>query len=99
MFFNVIDPLFYYHASWAVSKLKLKSELVEYMAVGLLTVLIDMPYDLIGTKFVHWIWHDTDPGLCKLDQIERKSQIDDELILSFAHFYFVVFIFFLHVLS
>lgn len=86
MFFNVIDPLFYYHASWAVSKLKLKSELVEYMAVGLLTVLIDMPYDIIGTKFVHWIWHDTDPGLCKLYQIKRKSQIDNKFISSFCTF-------------
>lgn len=47
-----------------MSKLKLKSELAEYMAVGLMTVLIDMPYDIIGIKYVHWIWHDTDPNIC-----------------------------------
>lgn len=46
--------------------MKLKSQLAEHLAVGLLTVLIDMPYDLIGAKFVHWIWHDTDPNICKL---------------------------------
>lgn len=62
---NNSDPVFYYHSSWAVSKLKLKKPFVEFMAVGLLTVLIDMPYDIIGIKYVHWIWHDTDPNICK----------------------------------
>lgn len=60
----MIDPVFYYHASWAASKLKLKSDLVESMAVGLLIVLIDFPYDIVGIKYVHWIWHDTDPNIC-----------------------------------
>lgn len=59
------DPVFYYHSSWAVSKMKLKNEFVECMAVGLLTVLIDMPYDMNGARYVHWIWHDTDPNICK----------------------------------
>lgn len=63
--FKKTDPVFYYHSCWAVSKLKLKKPLVECMAVGLLTVLIDMPYDIIGIKYVHWIWHDTDPNICK----------------------------------
>lgn len=63
------DPVFYYHASWTISKIKLKSHLVEYMAVGLMTVLIDMPYDIIGPKYVHWIWHDTDPNICIFDFI------------------------------
>lgn len=61
----MLDPMFYYHASWASSKLKLKSQIAEYMAVGLMTVLIDMPYDIIGIKYVHWIWHDTDPNICR----------------------------------
>lgn len=56
--------MFYYHASWACSKLKLKCQLAEYVAVGLLTVLIDMPYDINGATYVHWIWHDTDPNIC-----------------------------------
>ncbi|XP_059615115.1 uncharacterized protein LOC132260789 [Phlebotomus argentipes] len=56
-------PVFYYHACWAVSKLKLRCGLVEHLAVGLLVVLIDLPYDIIGAKFVHWIWHDTDPNI------------------------------------
>lgn len=57
--------MFYYHASWACSKMKLKSQFAEYVAVGLMTVLIDMPYDINGAKYVHWIWHDTDPNICK----------------------------------
>lgn len=61
---KIIDPVFYYHASWASSKMKLKSQLAEHLAIGLLTVLIDMPYDIVGPKFVHWIWHDTDPNIC-----------------------------------
>lgn len=64
-FLNLLqDPMFYYHASWACSKLKLKSQLAEYVCVGLLTVLIDMPYDINGATYVHWIWHDTDPNIC-----------------------------------
>lgn len=62
--------MFYYHASWASSKLKLKSQLVEYMAVGLMTVLIDMPYDVTSIKYVHWIWHDTDPNICTFLSID-----------------------------
>lgn len=60
-----VDPVFYYHSTWAMSKMKLKSQLAEFMAVGLMTVLIDMPYDIIGIKYIHWIWHDTDPNICK----------------------------------
>lgn len=65
-FWSSADPVFYYHGSWAMSKMKLKSHFAEFMAVGLMTVLIDMPYDIIGIKYVHWIWHDTDPNICKL---------------------------------
>lgn len=63
--FFLADPVFYYHSSWAMSKMKLKSQFAEFMAVGLMTVLIDMPYDIIGIKYVHWTWHDTDPNICK----------------------------------
>lgn len=50
--------------------MRLKSQLVEHMAVGLMTVLVDMPYDIIGPKFVHWIWHDTDPNICTMKIIK-----------------------------
>lgn len=48
-----------------MSKLKLKCGYVEHLAVGLMVVLIDMPYDIIGVKYLHWIWHDTDPNIGK----------------------------------
>ncbi|XP_055323657.1 uncharacterized protein LOC129578703 [Sitodiplosis mosellana] len=63
LYIAVLYPVFYYHASWASSKMKLKSQLVEYMAVGLMTVLVDIPYDITSVKYVHWIWHDTDPNI------------------------------------
>lgn len=31
--------------------------------VGLNVFLIDLPYDIIGIKFIHWTWHDTDPNI------------------------------------
>ena len=36
---------------------------MEHLAVGLLIVLIDLPYDIIGVKFLYWTWHDTDPNI------------------------------------
>lgn len=33
------------------------------VTVGLNVFLIDLPYDIMGVKFVHWTWHDTDPNL------------------------------------
>lgn len=57
------DPVFYYQAHWAVSKLHLKCRWSEHMAAGLLVVLIDLPYDIVSVKFVHWTWHDTDPNI------------------------------------
>ncbi|GAB0089641.1 uncharacterized protein DMENIID0001_042170 [Sergentomyia squamirostris] len=63
LYIMFLYPVFYYHSSWAASKLKLRCPLVEHVAVGVLVVLIDIPYDIIGAKFVHWIWHDTDPNI------------------------------------
>lgn len=59
------DTVYYYQASWAMSKMNLKNRFVEHMAVGLMTVLIDMPYDIVSIKYVHWVWHDTDPNICE----------------------------------
>lgn len=55
--------MFYYHAFWAASKLKLKCQIKEHIAVGLLGLLIDIPYDITGVRFVNWVWHDTDPNI------------------------------------
>ncbi|KAL0902549.1 hypothetical protein ABMA27_000391 [Loxostege sticticalis] len=58
----VLYPAFIYHAAYAVSRLRLP-RYAEPFAVGLVTVLIDIPYDIVAVKFVHWTWHDTDPNV------------------------------------
>ncbi|XP_013189126.1 uncharacterized protein LOC106133833 [Amyelois transitella] len=58
----LLYPAFIYHAAYAVSRLNLP-KYAEPFAVGLLTVLIDIPYDIVAVKFVHWTWHDTDPNI------------------------------------
>lgn len=63
LIFPSSDSVFYYHALWAVSKLKLKCAATEHIAVGLLSVLMDLPYDIASVRFVHWVWHDTDPNI------------------------------------
>ncbi|XP_021914825.1 uncharacterized protein LOC110827445 [Zootermopsis nevadensis] len=55
-------PVFIYHASVAVSKLRLPTW-AEPFAVGLTVVLVDIPYDVVSVKFAHWTWHDTDPNI------------------------------------
>ena len=57
------DTVFYYHAFWAASKLKLSCPWRQHCAVGLLGVLIDIPYDITGIRFLNWTWHDTDPNI------------------------------------
>lgn len=58
----VLYPVFIYTAVAAVSRLKLKSW-AEPFAVGLSIVLMDIPFDIIGIKFLFWTWHDTDPNI------------------------------------
>ncbi|XP_028162393.1 uncharacterized protein LOC114354290 [Ostrinia furnacalis] len=55
-------PAFMYNAAYSVSRLNLP-RYAEPFAVGLVTVLIDIPYDITAVKFVHWTWHDTDPNI------------------------------------
>nr|AXY94765.1 GMPiso00160 [Galleria mellonella] len=57
-----VYPAFIYHAAYAISRLNLP-RYAEPFAVGLVTVLIDIPYDIVAVKFVHWTWHDTDPNI------------------------------------
>lgn len=33
------------------------------VSVGLNVLAIDLPYDIVGVKFIHWTWHDTDPNI------------------------------------
>lgn len=48
---------------YAVSKIKLTSLLAPHLIVGILVIMMDLPYDIIGVKFLHWVWHDTDPNI------------------------------------
>lgn len=43
--------------------LMLNFYLYSFCTVGLVVVLIDIPYDITSVKFVHWTWHDTDPNI------------------------------------
>lgn len=58
----LIYPSFMYHAAYMVAHAKLP-RWAEPMAAGLMEVLIDIPYDIMAVKFVHWTWHDTDPNI------------------------------------
>lgn len=58
----LLYPAFIYHAAYAVSRLNLP-KYAEPFAVGLVTVMIDLPYDIVAVKFIHWTWHDTDPNI------------------------------------
>lgn len=58
----LIYPSFMYHAAYMVAHMKLP-RWAEPMAAGLMEVLIDLPYDIMCVKFVHWTWHDTDPNI------------------------------------
>ncbi|KAK9887148.1 hypothetical protein WA026_020595 [Henosepilachna vigintioctopunctata] len=55
-------PCFNYNASIGVAKMRLP-KWAEPFAVGLCSVLIDIPYDVISVNFLHWTWHDTDPNI------------------------------------
>ncbi|KAL7635663.1 UNVERIFIED_CONTAM: hypothetical protein RMT77_013480 [Armadillidium vulgare] len=55
-------PAFMYNAAYMVAHLKL-AKWVQPMAAGLVEVLMDIPYDIMAIKFIHWTWHDTDPNI------------------------------------
>lgn len=56
------DPMFIYNSSIAMAKMRLP-KWSEPFAVGLGVVLINIPYDIVGVRFLHWTWHDTDPNI------------------------------------
>ena len=43
--------------------------------VGLMVVLIDIPYDIVSVKFVHWTWHDTDQNIYQRHYWVRTQNI------------------------
>ena len=51
------------------------------MAMGLLLVLLAFPFELLGSKFIWWTWHDTDPLLAS-----RFNGIP--YFVLFHHFFF-----------
>ncbi|XP_049812477.1 uncharacterized protein LOC126259609 [Schistocerca nitens] len=58
----LLYPVFIYNAVVAVSHMNLH-RWAEPFAAGLLVILIDIPYDIVSVKFIHWSWHDTDPNI------------------------------------
>jgi len=58
----VIDPAIYYTEMVCISRLKL-SPLVEPFLVGLVDVMVDFPYDVMGIKLIWWSWHESDPNV------------------------------------
>ncbi|XP_054714678.1 uncharacterized protein LOC129224275 [Uloborus diversus] len=55
-------PVLIYTASVAVSRLKLPLW-SEIFAVGIATVVLDFPWDVLGIKLLWWSFHDTDPNI------------------------------------
>ncbi|XP_035905853.1 uncharacterized protein LOC118509400 isoform X2 [Anopheles stephensi] len=79
IFIFFVYPFFYYQAFWAVSKLRLKCRWSEHIAVGMLVVLFDLPFDMVSIKYLHWTLHETEPLLS-----ERIYSVPWTLLLFFA---------------
>ena len=58
----LLYPAFIYTASTAVARLGL-TERCEAAGVALFVLIFDMPYDIMGIKFLWWTWHDTDSNI------------------------------------
>lgn len=61
-FFFLTDSVFYYIAIEIAYRTN-QSKIGLMVNVGLNVFVIDLPYDIMGIKFVHWTWHDTDPNI------------------------------------
>lgn len=46
----------------ATSRLRI-DPFIQPLAMGTLLMLIALPFELLGGKFLWWTWHDTDPQL------------------------------------
>lgn len=56
------DPCFHYTTNAAVSRLRLPWW-SEPFTVALADLLLDVPFDILGIKYLWWTWHDTDPNI------------------------------------
>lgn len=72
----------------AVQKMEL-SICTESFAIGLLVMLLDIPYKIISVKFLHLTYHDTEPSyyykLCGVPCVEILSTL--LYSTSYAAFY------------
>ena len=59
---SLLDPAILYTEIACVSRLKL-SPFVEPFLVGLVDVMIDFPFDVMGIKLIWWTWHESDPNI------------------------------------
>ncbi|XP_050425242.1 uncharacterized protein LOC126836139 [Adelges cooleyi] len=58
----LVYPVFYYTAI-AIACRRNTTKIGLMLSVGLNVLAIDLPYDIMGIKFIHWTWHDTDPNI------------------------------------
>ncbi|KAG7397165.1 hypothetical protein PHYBOEH_001159 [Phytophthora boehmeriae] len=58
----LLQAQLYYIAFVAVSRLRI-DPFFQPFAMGSLVVLLVFPFELLGSKFLWWTWHDTDPML------------------------------------
>ncbi|TDH69036.1 hypothetical protein CCR75_004755 [Bremia lactucae] len=58
----LLQAQLYYMAFVATSRLRI-DPFIQPFAMGLLMLLLAFPFELLGTKFLWWTWHDTDPLL------------------------------------
>ncbi|CAH1725790.1 unnamed protein product [Aphis gossypii] len=70
MFFRHRLPLYviilysvFYYIAIEIAYRTNKTKVGFIATVGLNIFLIDLPYDIMGIKFIHWTWHDTDPNI------------------------------------
>lgn len=70
MFFRHRLPLYviilysvFYYIAIEIAYRTNKTKVGLIATVGLNIFLIDLPYDIMGIKFIHWTWHDTDPNI------------------------------------
>ena len=58
----LVYPAYLYMAAIVVERTRV-SELTQACLMGLLVVILDFPYDIMGIKLLWWTWHDTDSNL------------------------------------
>lgn len=62
VFFVLHQAQAYYMAFVATSRLRIDNVL-QPLAMGVLVMLLLFPFEMLGSKFIWWTWHDTDPML------------------------------------